>query len=40
MAVNRVELKIIAHIVTGVAVASISLLDVEQEDRDNLKVSL
>lgn len=40
LAVNRVEQMTIAHTVTGVVAASISLLDVEQEDRDNSEASL
>ncbi|KAJ8006629.1 hypothetical protein DPEC_G00109220 [Dallia pectoralis] len=39
LVVNRVELKIIARTVIGVAVASTFWLVVEQEDRDSLEVS-
>ena len=40
LAVNRVELEIIAHTVTGVAAASTSWPAVEQGNRDSLEVSL
>lgn len=40
LAVNRVELEIIAHIVRGVAAVSTSWLAVEQGNRDSLEVSI
>lgn len=40
LVVNRVEPKIIAHTVTGVAVASTFWRVVEQGDRDSLEMSL